>query len=106
MSGNMLTELDEATLRHAEGLEELILRDNWITIIQPRSLQHLPRLRLLDLSHNNLETLRPAVVEPVERTMEKFFIHGKTFKTSHLVFNSLDVFFSCYKASLTNVRLF
>lgn len=71
----MLTELEETTLRHTVGLEELILQDNWITIIQFRALHLLPHLTLLDLSHNNLEVLRPVVMEPVERTLEKLFIH-------------------------------
>ncbi|KAK8736052.1 hypothetical protein OTU49_005205 [Cherax quadricarinatus] len=76
VSGNMLTELEESTLRHAESLEELILRDNWVTVIHPRALLHLPRLSLLDLSHNNLELLRPVVLEPVERTLRALYLNG------------------------------
>lgn len=76
-SGNMLTELEEATLRHAEGLEELILKDNWITVIHPRAFHNLPQLSVLDLSNNNLEELRPVVFEPIERKLQKLFIHSE-----------------------------
>ncbi|KAK3849967.1 hypothetical protein Pcinc_043303 [Petrolisthes cinctipes] len=75
-SGNMLMELEEATLRHTEGLEELILKDNWITVIHPRAFHHLPYLSVLDMSYNNLEELRPAVFEPIERKLQKLFIHN------------------------------
>ncbi|XP_071549839.1 uncharacterized protein [Panulirus ornatus] len=76
VSVNMLTEVEETTLRYTEALEEVILRDNWVTIIHPRAFQHLPRLTSLDLSYNNLEVLRPTVLEPVERTIEKLYLHG------------------------------
>lgn len=77
VSVNMLTEVEEAALRHTEALEEVVLGDNWVTIIHPRALQHLPRLTTLDLSHNNLEELRPLVLQPVERTIQRLYLHGE-----------------------------
>lgn len=77
MSGNMLTELREGTLRHATALEEVILADNWLTQIHPSAFTHLPRLAALDLSHNMLEAPRPQVLQPVERTLRRLALHGE-----------------------------
>ncbi|XP_066967259.1 chaoptin-like [Macrobrachium rosenbergii] len=76
ISGNMLTELDETTFKHAEGLEEVILRDNWITSIHPKALEPLTHLKVLDLSQNNVEVLQPAILAAVERTLDTYRIDG------------------------------
>lgn len=77
VSGNMLTELRETTLRHAQALEEVILGDNWLTQIHPSAFTHLPRLAALNLSHNMLEAPRPQLLQPVERTLQRLSLHGE-----------------------------
>ncbi|XP_063844773.1 protein artichoke-like [Scylla paramamosain] len=79
-SSNMLTELREAALRHAEALEEVNLRDNWLTVIHPRAFTSLPRLATLDLSHNMLEVLRPEVLQPVERSLRSLSLHDNSLR--------------------------
>ena len=76
-SSNLLTELREAALRHAEALEEVNLNDNWLTLIHPRAFTSLPRLTTLDLSHNLVEVLRPEVLQPVERSLRSLSLHGE-----------------------------
>ncbi|XP_068228417.1 protein artichoke-like [Palaemon carinicauda] len=76
ISSNMLTELDESTFKHTEGLEEVILRDNWITTLHPKALEPLVHLKVLDLSQNNVEVLQPAILSAVERTLETYRIDG------------------------------
>ncbi|XP_037785286.1 protein artichoke-like [Penaeus monodon] len=76
VSGNMLTEIEEHVFRHTESLEKIYLGDNWITSIHPRSLEHLDRVRHLDLNHNNLEVLQPFVLHPIERTLETIKLTG------------------------------
>ncbi|KAK7085438.1 hypothetical protein SK128_027135 [Halocaridina rubra] len=75
-SGNMLTELDENVFKHTPGLEELLLGDNWITSIHPEAFVPLSSVKVLDLSHNNLEILRPPILAPIERTLEAIELDG------------------------------
>ncbi|KAG7154102.1 artichoke-like 4 [Homarus americanus] len=78
LTRNRLKKLDQLPTdsNNLKGLEEVILRDNWVTVIHPHALQHLPRLSLLDLSHNNLEVLRTIVLKPVEKTLESLYLNG------------------------------
>ncbi|CAL4075549.1 unnamed protein product, partial [Meganyctiphanes norvegica] len=81
-SGNRLMKLDENLFRHTSNLEELILSDNWITSIDVGCFGSMEKLTVLDLSLNNLEVLRPIIIEPVDRTLDHLHLQGNPWSCS------------------------
>ena len=54
---NNLNILNDQTFKNLNNLEELTVRDNYITCIEEQVFTNLPKLKYLDLSNNQIRTL-------------------------------------------------
>ncbi|XP_076059176.1 uncharacterized protein LOC143035892 [Oratosquilla oratoria] len=82
ISSNLWTEVSSSTLGHSFSLESLLLRDNWVAILDPQAFQGTPRLSHLDLTHNFLHNFDPVVLNPIEKTLRTLNLDGKDWDCS------------------------
>lgn len=66
------------------SLEELVLKDNGLVKVPGWAFFGLPNLKSLDLSRNQIDTLRPDAFRNVSNTLEKIDLTGNLLTTSSI----------------------
>jgi len=72
------------------GLESLLLAHNAIELIDTQAFLTQRKLKVLDLTSNNLTSLHPETLEVVERSLDTLKMEGKESMKKLGQFDSLD----------------
>ncbi|CAH0389576.1 unnamed protein product [Bemisia tabaci] len=66
LSYNKIEKISEGAFNNLDNLNELYLYGNWISAISPDAFSPPKKLKLLDISRNNLQNLPLNAIEPLE----------------------------------------
>ena len=68
-------------LSGSSGLESLVLARNLLQELGPHQISSLPRLRLLDLGHNNITSISGAALARVAASLHTLLLHHNNLRT-------------------------
>ena len=68
-------------LSGSSGLESLVLGHNLLQELGPHQFSSLPRLRLLDLGHNNISAISGAALARVAASLHTLLLHHNNLRT-------------------------